>query len=83
MTTHATERKGPKTVAREAESDLEKVTAIVGKYGGNRDSLISILQDIQSEWRYLPEDAVRAVASQLGMQLIQVYSVATFSGHSV
>ena len=78
MTTHATERKGPKTVARKAESDLEKVTAIVGKYGGNRDSLIAILQDIQSEWRYLPEDAVRVVASQLGMPLIQVYGVATF-----
>ncbi len=78
MTTHATERKGPKTVARKAESDLEKVTAIVGKYGGNRDSLISILQDIQSEWRYLPEDAVRLVASQLGLPLIQVYGVATF-----
>ena len=78
MTTHATERKGPKTVARKAESDLEKVTAIVGKYGGNRDSLISILQDIQSEWRYLPEDAVRLVASQLGLPLIQVYGVVTF-----
>ncbi len=78
MTTHATEREGPKTVAREAESDLEKVTGIVGKYSGNRDSLISILQDIQSEWRYLPEDAVRAVASQLGLSLIQVYGVATF-----
>jgi NADH:ubiquinone oxidoreductase subunit E len=78
MTTHSTERKGSKIVAGEAESDLEKVTAIVGKYGGNRDSLISILQDIQYEWRYLPEDAVRAVASQLGMPLIQVYGVATF-----
>jgi len=78
MTTHATEREGSKTVAREAEIDLEKVTGIVEQYGGNRDSLISILQDIQSEWRYLPEDAVRAVASQLGLPLIQVYGVATF-----
>ena len=78
MTKHATERESLKTDSREEESDLGKVTAIVGRYDGNRDSLISILQDIQSEWRYLPEDAVRAVASQLGMQLIQVYSVATF-----
>jgi len=78
MTKHATERESPKTVARKAESDLEKLTAIVGKYGGSRDSLISILQDIQSEWRYLPEDAVRLVASQLGLPLIQVYGVATF-----
>jgi len=54
------------------------VLALVGKYGGNRDSLISILQDVQAEYRYLPEDALRAVARQLNLQLIQVYAVATF-----
>ena len=59
-------------------SDYEKVAAIVGKYDGNRDSLITVLQDIQSEYHYLPEDAVRAVATQLGLPLIQVYAVATF-----
>ena len=59
-------------------SDCQKVAVIVSKYGGNRDSLISILQDIQSENRYLPEDALRAVASQLDLPLIQVYGVATF-----
>ncbi len=58
--------------------DYEKVEAIVVKYGGNRDSLISVLQDIQSEYHYLPEDALRAVASQLGLPLIQVCGVATF-----
>jgi len=59
-------------------SDCEEVLALVGKYGGNRDSLISILQDVQAEYRYLPEDALRAVAMQLNLQLIQVYAVATF-----
>ena len=58
--------------------DYEKVVTIVSKYGGNHDSLISILQDIQPEYHYLPEDALRAVASQLGLSLIQVYGVATF-----
>ena len=56
----------------------EKVEAIIGDYDASRDSLISILQDIQSEYRYLPEDALRAVASQLELPLIQVYGVATF-----
>ena len=59
-------------------SDREKVVAIVSKYGGNRDSLVSILQDIQAEYHYLPEDALRVVARQLDLQLIQVYGVATF-----
>jgi NADH-quinone oxidoreductase subunit E len=58
--------------------DCKKVAAIVSEYGGNRDSLISILQDIQTEYRYLPEDVLRAVASQLDLPLIQVYGVATF-----
>ena len=70
--------KGTQRGACEMMSDYEKVEAIVGKYGGNRDSLITVLQDIQSEYHYLPEDAVRAVASKLGLPLIQVYAVATF-----
>jgi len=60
------------------DDDCEKVAAIVSRYGSNRDSLISILQDIQSEYHYLPENVLRAVASQLGLPLIQVYGVATF-----
>ena len=59
-------------------SNYEKVTEIVNKYGGNHDSLISILQDVQSEYQYLPEEALGAVANQLGLKVIQVYSVATF-----
>ncbi len=59
-------------------SGFKKVGTMVGKYGGNRDSLISILQDVQSEYHYLPEEALRTVASQLGLSLIQVYGVATF-----
>jgi len=59
-------------------TDYKKVGAIVGKYGGNRDSVISILQDVQSEYHYLAEDALRAVANQLGLPLIQVCGVATF-----
>ena len=56
----------------------ENVKAIVDRYGGSHDSVISILQDVQSEYHYLPEGALRAVASQLGLPLIQVCGVATF-----
>ncbi len=59
-------------------SDCETATAIIRKYGGNRDSLVSILQDIQTQHRYLPEHALRTVAKQLNISLIQVYGVATF-----
>ena len=56
----------------------EKVEEIVRKYDSSRDSLISILQDIQSEYRYLPESIIKLVARKLGLPLIQVYGVATF-----
>jgi len=57
---------------------LQRVDAIVKRYKANRDSLISILQDIQSEYRYLPEEALRRVAESLNLPHIQVYGVATF-----
>jgi len=60
------------------KNDCEKVEAIVGKYGSSRDSLISILQDIQFEYHYLPEEALRLVARLLDLPPIQVYGVATF-----
>jgi NADH-quinone oxidoreductase subunit E len=59
-------------------NDCEKVKAIVDRYGGRHDSVIAILQDVQSEYRYLPEHALRAVAVQLGLPLIQICGVATF-----
>jgi len=59
-------------------SDCERVEAIIHKYGSNHDSLISILQDAQAEYHYLPEDALRMIARQLDLPLIQVYGVATF-----
>jgi NADH-quinone oxidoreductase subunit E len=59
-------------------NDFEKVKAIVDRYGGKHDCVIAILQDVQSEYRYLPEHALRAVASQLGLPLIQICGVATF-----
>ena len=55
-----------------------KIEEIIRKYDSNRDSLISILQDAQSEYRYLPESIIKLVARKLGLPLIQVYGVATF-----
>jgi len=58
--------------------DFKRVDAIVDSYGCNRDSLISILQDAQSVYHYLPEDVIRQVATRLRLPIIQVYGVATF-----
>jgi NADH-quinone oxidoreductase subunit E len=40
--------------------------------------LVSILQDVQAEYSYLPEEALVEVSQALETPLSQVYSVATF-----
>jgi NADH-quinone oxidoreductase subunit E len=63
---------------RLVDSDYELVDSIIKNWNGRKDFIISILQDIQSEFSYLPEGAIRQVAASLGVPLIQVYGVATF-----
>ena len=56
----------------------EKVETILAKYGSKKSSLISILLDIQSEYNYLPKDALVLVSEKLNIRLIEIYTVATF-----
>jgi NADH-quinone oxidoreductase subunit E len=55
-----------------------KVAAIIKKYDGDKGQLVSMLQDIQMEYHYLPKDALDEVITLLGVPASQVYSVATF-----
>ena len=45
---------------------------------GNQTGLISILEDIQADYSYLPEEALRMVSEKTGRSLVDVYGVATF-----
>ena len=54
------------------------VESVLDKWKNNRSSLISILLEIQSEYNYLPKDALIEVSERLQIPLIHVYSVATF-----
>ncbi|RJP75805.1 MAG: NADH-quinone oxidoreductase subunit NuoE [Candidatus Zixiibacteriota bacterium] len=56
----------------------EVVERILEKHTGDRDGLISILEDIQSRYGYLPQEALRLVADKTGRPLVDVYGVATF-----
>lgn len=40
--------------------------------------LIEVLQDVQKAYGYLPSEALRTVSQNLGVPLMEVYSVATF-----
>ncbi|GAI43498.1 unnamed protein product [marine sediment metagenome] len=58
--------------------DQNKIGAILDRYEGKEEFLILILQDIQSEYKYLPKDVLSHVAEKLGVPLTQIYSIATF-----
>ncbi|MBI4595332.1 MAG: NADH-quinone oxidoreductase subunit NuoE [Candidatus Tectomicrobia bacterium] len=58
--------------------DAGKIDSIIETYGPVPSSLIPILQDVQQEYNYLPEDVLEYVASRLGTRLSKVYHVATF-----
>jgi NADH-quinone oxidoreductase subunit E len=59
-------------------ADTEKVESLVEKHGGKKKALIAILQDIQAEYCYLPQDSLKLVAELLSIPLIDVIGVATF-----
>ncbi len=58
--------------------DLKPVDLIVDKHDEKRTALISILHDVQDRYRYLPEEALKMVASRLRMDINEIYGVATF-----
>jgi NADH-quinone oxidoreductase subunit E len=58
--------------------DLTRVQEIIDRNPRMPGSLITVLQDIQKELRYLPRVAMVETATALDVPLSKVYSVATF-----
>jgi len=56
----------------------EKVIAVINKYNGDKGQLISILQDIQAEYYYLPKEALVQTSEAMDIPLSHVYSLVTF-----
>jgi NADH-quinone oxidoreductase subunit E len=59
--------------------DASKLDAIMRMYDGKKSNLIAILQKVQEEYRYLPEDALIYIGTKMeGLSPATVYGVATF-----
>ncbi len=54
------------------------VQKALDKHLGEKGGLIAILEEIQAEYKYLPEEALRVVAEKTGRPLVEVIGVATF-----
>lgn len=62
----------------EALRKFEKVCEIVDQHNRNAARLIPILQAVQAEYRYLPEEILAFIATSLGISPARVFGVATF-----
>jgi NADH-quinone oxidoreductase subunit E len=60
---------------------FEYVFEVVERNGRNPGRLIPILQAVQEQYRYLPEEILTLVATALGLSPAKVYGVATFYSH--
>jgi len=56
----------------------DRLSGILKKYGKDKSQLVSILQDIQSEYNYLPRQALEKLSKKMDIPQSQVYSMATF-----
>ena len=57
---------------------MDRVEQIIDSYECQKANLIAIMQDIQSEYKYLRADVLERIAEKLGISVAKVYSVATF-----
>jgi len=56
----------------------DTIKTIVEKYHGEKSALISILQDVQKEYAFLPKDALSLLSEEMEVPLSRVYEVSTF-----
>ena len=67
----------PQSPARQ----FDKVCAILEQHDKQPQRLIPILQAVQQEYRYLPEDVLAFVAAGLNVPPARVFGVASFYSH--
>lgn len=58
--------------------DFSVVDSILEESGYKQQMIISMLQDIQERYHYLPREVFPYLAEKLGMSEARIYSIATF-----
>ena len=74
----------PAETKETAEAKLRpfaRICEILDQHQRSPARLIPILQAVQEEYRYLPEEVLTFVATSLGLPPARVYGVATFYSH--
>lgn len=61
-----------------SDKEKNKLKAILKNNGNEKTNLISILQEIQDFYHYLPPNNLYYISEKLNIPLAEIYSVATF-----
>lgn len=60
------------------DGTFTKVDAILEKYGAKKANLVAILQAVQGEYKYLPEEVMTYLGTKLPVSPATIFGVATF-----
>jgi NADH-quinone oxidoreductase subunit E len=60
------------------DTDLKKMDEIIDKYKGQEGFLIQLLLDLQSEFNWIPKDALSLVSERLRIPRSHIYRIASF-----
>ena len=56
----------------------EKVNEIISRHHNDKKKIISIIQEVQKEYHYLPEEVLVHIADTLDISHSKIYGIATF-----
>jgi [NiFe] hydrogenase diaphorase moiety large subunit len=62
----------------ELDRQREEINFLAEKYGGGREALMPVLQEVQRKYSYISSYAMQVIADTLGIHPVEVYSVVSF-----
>jgi len=60
------------------EIDMNRVDGIIDRYEGERGVLIQMLLDLQSEFNWIPKEAIARISERMRIPKSQIYRIASF-----
>jgi len=63
---------------KKATTKDAKTKEIIKRHGRDKSALIAVLQDIQEEYNYLPQESLQIVCEVMDIPASRIYEVATF-----
>jgi NADH-quinone oxidoreductase subunit E len=63
---------------RDVAMDTDRIDQIIDKHQGEASSLIQVMLEIQSEYHWLPKEALDRVSGKLQVPLTRIQHIATF-----